>query len=220
MNWNTPEAVAGFSASPPNAMLIAFADAERRLRPQPRALDIGCGAARNAVPLARSGWEVLGTDASWPMLEAASRRREAEGLAARLHLAQASMTELPVGDNSADLIVAHGIWNLAGSSAEFRRGVREAARAGKPGAALFVFTFSRHTLPEDVTSLAGEPFVFTQFAGEPQCFLTREQLLDELAHAGFVPDDAIPLRELNRPSGILQRPSGPVIYEGTFRLTG
>ena len=130
------------------------------------------------------------------------------------------MTELPVGDNSADLIVAHGIWNLAGSSAEFRRGVREAARAGKPGAALFVFTFSRHTLREDVTSLAGEPFVFTQFAGEPQCFLTREQLLDELAEAGFVPDDASPLRELNRPSGILQRPSGPVIYEGTFRLTG
>ena len=218
MNWNTPEAVAGFAASPPNSMLMAFADAERRRGGRTRALDIGCGAARNALPLARLGWEVLGTDVSRPMLEAAAQRREAGGLGARLHLAQASMTELPVRDKSVDLIIAHGIWNLASSSAEFRRGAREAARAGKPGAALFIFTFSRHTLPEDARSVAGEPFVFTQFAGEPQCFLTREQLLEELADAGFAPDDAIPLRELNRPRGILQRPSGPVIYEGTFRL--
>lgn len=218
MNWSSPESVAGFAASPPNAMLMQFAERERGGRENVCVLDIGCGAARNAVPLALSGWDVFGTDTSWPMLEAAARRREAHGLAGRLHLAQATMAALPVRDRSVDLIVAHGIWNLAASAAEFRLGVREAARAGKPGAALFVFTFSRHTLPGNAAPVGDEPFVFTQFAGEPQCFLTREQLIDELGAAGFVSDDAIPLRELNRPTGMLQRPSGPVIWEGAFRL--
>ena len=93
----------------------------------------------------------------------------------------------------------------------------EAARAATPGAALFVFTFSRHMLPDRVAPVAGEAFVFTEFAGEPQCFLTAEQLVDELGAAGFSPDDGVPLRELNRRPGVLQRPAGPVIWEGSFR---
>ena len=85
------------------------------------------------------------------------------------------------------------------------------ARAG-----LFVFTFSRHTLEPDAQPVAGEPFVFTQFAGEPQCFLTEHQLLAEMASAGF---DALgPLAEHNRSRTGQLYPAGPVIYEGTFRL--
>src|SRR5690606_1307258 len=144
-----------------------------------RVLDIGCGSARNAVPLALEGWEVFGVDTSMPMLEAAARRREVHGLGGRLHLALATMAALPVRDRYAELIVAHGIWNLARSCEEFRTAVREAARAGKAGAALFLFTFSRNTLPESAVGVPGEPFVFTQFSGSPQCFLTREQLLEE-----------------------------------------
>ena len=217
MNWSSPETVAGFAASPPNATLMQFAGRERRGRDHVRVLDIGCGAARNAAPLALSGWDVVGTDNSLPMLAAAARRRDAHGLAGRLHLAQASMTHLPVRDHAADLIIAHGIWNLARSSDELRQAVREAARVGTRGAALFVFTFSRHTLPDRVAPVAGEAFVFTEFAGEPQCFLTAEQLVDELGAAGFSPDDGVPLRELNRRPGVLQRPAGPVIWEGSFR---
>jgi SAM-dependent methyltransferase len=183
-----------------------------------RLLDLGCGAARNAAPLAREGWEVLGTDTSWPMLKAAAARTRAEAPDGQLHLAAATMDRLPVVDGYADLIVAHGIWNLAGSGEEFRQGVREAARTARPGAALFVFTFSRHTLPPNVRPVGGETFVFTEFAGEPQCFLTEAQLVEELAAAGFVPDAGLPLKELNRPAGLV-RTSGPVIYEGGFRLT-
>ena len=102
-------------------------------------LDIGCGAGRNAVPLALSGANVIGTDLSLPMLQAA---RDRTGCS-RLQLALAPMDALPVRDRSIDLIIAHGIWNLARSGAEFRRAVAEAARAALPGAALFVFTFSR-----------------------------------------------------------------------------
>jgi hypothetical protein len=82
---------------------------------------------------------------------------------------------------------------------------------------LFVFTFSRHTLPADAAPVPGEPFVFTQFSGQPQCFLTEAQLREELAAAGFDPDPAVPLREYNRPAGATAQICGPVIYEALFR---
>jgi hypothetical protein len=128
------------------------------------------------------------------------------------------MGAVPLPDASVDLIVAHGIWNLAASEAEFRAAVREAARVARPGAGLFVFTFSRHTLPESARPVPGERVVFTQFAGVPQCFLTAAELLAELAAAGFSPDPAVPLREHNRPAAGVLRGGGPVIYEAAFRF--
>jgi hypothetical protein len=67
--------------------------------------------------------------------------------------------------------------------------------------------------------LAGEPVVFTQFAGEPLCFLTAAQLVAELGRVGFAPDAAVPLREYNRPQpGALRSAmAAPVIYEAAFR---
>lgn len=217
-NWSKPGTVAGFAQSPPNEVLMRFAEQQSRQRGGGRVLDIGCGAGRNAVPLARAGWHVLGTDLSWPMLEAAARRARDEQLCPRLHVALAAMHDLPVRDRSADFVIAHGIWNLARTAAEFRAAVAEAARVAKPGAALFVFTFSRNTLPEAARAVEGEPFVFTQFSGEPQCFLTEAQLISELGGAGFTPDFSVPLSEYNRPPRGMMRTSGPpVIYEAAFR---
>ena len=183
-----------------------------------RALDLGCGAGRNAVPLARAGWRVTGVDLSWPMLAAAARRRRDEGAGVRLRLVLAPMDRLPIADQSCDLVIAHGIWNLARSADVFRRSVQEAARVARPGAALFVFTFSRHTLPRDVEPVAGEPFVFTQFSGEPQCFLTEDQLVAEMAAGGFVPEPHVPIREYNRPAQGALPTGAPVIYECAFRF--
>jgi ubiquinone/menaquinone biosynthesis C-methylase UbiE len=131
------------------------------------------------------------------------------------------MERLPVRDRSCDLIIAHGIWNLARSGAEFRQAVGEAARAAKPGAGLFVFTFSRATLPDTATPVSDETLVFTQFSGQPQCFLTAAQLLSELADASFSPDPSVPLTELNRAStAALQMPNVPVIHQAAFRYQG
>lgn len=217
--WSRPETVAGFVTSPPNASLMHVAEAELSRTRHRRLLDIGCGAGRNAIPLAAQGWHVVGLDMSLPMLEAARDRadRDHEGMAPLL-IAQAPMDSLPVADRSCDFIVAHGVWNLARSGEEFRRAVREAARVAMPGAMLFVFTFSRNTLPRGARPIEGESFVFTQFSGSPQCFLTGEELVNELVAAGFVRDGAVALRELNRPApNSLPAPGAPVIYEGTFR---
>jgi SAM-dependent methyltransferase len=179
---------------------------------------MGCGAGRNAVPLARLGWNVLGVDLSHPMIAASARRMVHSQELGRLNLVLAGMDCLPVQTGCIDAVVAHGIWNLARSGTEFRCAIREAARVLTPGGSLFVFTFSRHTLPPDTQVVLGESFVFTQFSGEPQCFLTEPQLLAELGAAGFVPDPEVPLRELNRPrSGMLATAGTPVIYEAVFR---
>jgi SAM-dependent methyltransferase len=216
--WSSPETVAGFVQSPPNAVLVRYADEVRRRVGGGVALDIGCGAARNAIPLAHQGWRVTGVDNSAPMLAAAIERARAEGAAGRASFLEGAMDALPILSRSADLLVAHGIWNLATSDAQFRRAVTEAARAAKPGAALFVFTFSRSTIAADAIPVHGERLVFTRFSGRPQIFLTGDQLTTEMAAAGFDPDPAVPLTEYNRPTpGVLRTGSAPVIYEAAFR---
>jgi SAM-dependent methyltransferase len=224
--WSAHSVVDGFSRSPPNEVLLRYAAERRRSRGPaagvPFALDLGCGAGRNAVPLANLGFDVLGVDSSLPMLLGARERTPEPGAGRHLRLALAGMDRLPVGDRRCNLVVAHGVWNLARSAAEFRRAVGEAARVAAPGAGLFVFTFSRATLPESAEPVAGEKFVFTQFSGEPQCFLTATELFAELAAAGFSPDPAVPLTEYNRPAPGARRVPGargaPAIYEAAFHF--
>jgi SAM-dependent methyltransferase len=217
-SWSAPGTVAGFARAAPNEVLLAFARTELQKGGTARVLDLGCGAGRNAIPLARMGWEVTGTDLSWPMLRAAAQRAKEERVRERINLALAPMDHIPARSRHFDLVVAHGIWNLARSSGEFRMALREAARVARPGAGLFVFTFSRNTLPAEARPVAGEPFVFTEFSGQPQCFLTEEELFAELAAAGFAPDPAVPLTEYNRPrQASLGGGGGPVIYEAAFR---
>jgi len=216
--WEDAGVVRGFSTAAPNQVLLDFVRRELTRRPRLRVLDLGCGAARNAAPLAAAGATVLGADVAWPMLEAARRRVEAAGVGRRVALVRAPMDRLPLRDASVDIVVAHGVWNLARSAAELRRAIDEAARVARPGAGLFVFTFSRATLAPGDQPVPGETFVFTQFAGEPQCFLTAEELVAELLRAGFVKDPPGPLTEYNRPiPGRTLAGVGPVIHEGTFR---
>jgi len=216
--WDGTEIVGSFSTAAANEVLLEFVRTEIARCPRLRILDLGCGAARNAASMAAHGATLVGTDASWPMLQGARRRVVKEGVAGKVALVRASMDYLPLRDATFDLVVAHGIWNLARSTAEFRRAVAEATRIARPGAGLFLFTFSRTTLPPEDRPIPGEPFVFTRFAGEPQCFLTETQVKEELFRAGWEKDPPGPLTEYNRPvAGRTIPQGGPVIYEGTFR---
>jgi ubiquinone/menaquinone biosynthesis C-methylase UbiE len=218
--WSEAATVGGFAQSPPNQTLMAFAAARHRGSAE-RLLDVGCGAGRNAIPLVRQGWTVDGTDLSLGMLQAARQRLTAEAPGHRLGLALAPMERLPIAAHSIDFIVAHGIWNLARTTAEFRGAVREAARVARPGASLFVFTFSRATLPDSDRPLRGESYVYTRFSGGPQIFLTVGELVAELEEAGFSRDRSIPLVEHNRRStGAVYVGGSPVFIEGAFTRSG
>jgi 2-polyprenyl-3-methyl-5-hydroxy-6-metoxy-1,4-benzoquinol methylase len=72
--WGDAGVVRGFSTATANEILVAFVRAELASRPEMRVLDVGCGAARNAAPMAAHGATVFGTDLAWPMLVAAGRR--------------------------------------------------------------------------------------------------------------------------------------------------
>ena len=61
-----------------------------------RVLDIGCGAGRNAVALARQGWSVTAIDLSWAMLSAAAERARVESPTRGLRLVLAPMAPLPI----------------------------------------------------------------------------------------------------------------------------
>ena len=215
--WSQPSTVAGFERGIPNETLMRFASAEHVRVPHGLVVDVGCGAGRNSVPLAAQGWRVFGTDLSAPMLAAAARRAAADGQTHRVSLSFAPMDALPVRADIADLVVAHGIWNLARSGLEFRRAVAEAARICRPGGGLFVFTFSRNTLPADARPVEGESFVFTQFSGQPQCFLTLDQLVEELSTSGFGLEPAVPVSEYNRRPALPSAGGPPVIFEAVFR---
>jgi ubiquinone/menaquinone biosynthesis C-methylase UbiE len=216
--WSAPNTVAGFVRGEPNQTLLAYA-AQARSGGGRVLLDIGCGAARNLLPIALQGWAAIGTDLSSAMLGAARTRIDSHAGAPPVLCVQAPMERLPIRSQAVDLVVAHGIWNLATSDAQFRAAVDEASRVITPGGALFLFTFSRRTLPDHATPIEGQSLTFTQFSGHPQVFLDVDTLYAELARAGFEPDPALPLVEHNAPtSRTLQvAGGGPVIYEGGFR---
>jgi ubiquinone/menaquinone biosynthesis C-methylase UbiE len=214
--WEDPRTVAGFVSGAPNEQLLAFAAGFLGAGRPPRCLDLGCGAARNALPLAAMGFHVTGTDLSAPMIDAARARASRAGVESAEFIL-APMAPLPFDDAAFDLVVAHGIWNLARSDREFRAAVREAARVARPGAGLFVFTFSRHTLTDDATPDPGESLIYSSWNGEPQCFLSKGELVSELARAGFTHDANAPIVEYNGRAPAALRVGGPpVIYEATF----
>lgn len=209
--------------APPNAVLMAHARdvvlLGGRAGGAPRVLDVGCGAGRNAVPLAESGCTVVGTDLSEPMVEAARAKAAASPARDRLSFLVAAMAPLPLPDGAFDSVVAHGVWNLAHTDAQLRAAVAEAARVARRGASLFLFTFSRATLPPDAVPLPGQDYVYTQFNGDPCCFLTEAEVITELGRVGFVQRPGDRLTEYNRPKDGL-RVRGPVTMEGVFYLDG
>lgn len=214
--WTNAGAVQAFVRGTPNAVLMEHAATWLQGMPNARLLDLGCGAARNAVALAELGYRVNGVDLSPPMIEAARQVTAQSEASSRCEFLLGPMAPLPFDDASFDVVVAHGIWNLSTSDAGLRSALREAARVARPRARLFVFTFSRQTLPAEVEPAPDQQFIFTQFAGEPQCFLTREQLIDELGVVGWTRAEDEHLVEYNAPRPGQLRTGAPVIWEGLF----
>ena len=97
MSWEDRYRAGERGSSEPSALLVRFASA---LTPG-RALDLGCGAGRNAVWLARNGWSVVGLDNAPTAIEIA----RGAGVDARLFDLESGVP-LPFDDGSFDLVCA------------------------------------------------------------------------------------------------------------------
>jgi len=124
------------------AILAALA-----LRPGARVVDVGCGAGRHALALAKRGFRVTGIDRSPDRLSAASGARDAEGLDLDLRLAD--MRALPLeGVPPADAVLS--LFTSFGycGDAENEQVARGMAAALAPGGRLLLDLNNRELLEE------------------------------------------------------------------------
>ncbi len=187
--WESAENVARFAAREPDVRLTQLVPGF----PEPgavRVLDIGCAGGRNAVYLARLGFDVRALDASEAMV-AETRRR----LAAILGEVEGSrrarvgrMDDLGwAGDASFDLVIALGVYHCSQSRAEWDRALSESARVMAPGGRLLVSVFTPETdlTGRGIAPVPGEPHVYEGFESGRSVLVDAATLDAELARHGL-----------------------------------
>jgi SAM-dependent methyltransferase len=149
------------------------------------ALDLGCGPGRNAIWLARQGWDVTGVDASAVGLAQATRRAADEGVSIRT--VQDDLRTYEPAPRSFDLVV---LANIHEAEPERSRLFGKAAEAVAPRGHLFVIGHHLESLGR-----AGPP--------HPDLLYTEE----DLRHA--YPGLRVTRLERSERSGVAGEP-GPV----------
>lgn len=161
----SPEKDAATGEAEAKAIVAALA-----VRPPARVLDVGCGAGRHVLALARRGFVVTGLDRSPTLLSAAAEARDAEGLAADLRLAD--MRTLPLEgvapfDAVISLFTSFGYF----SEAENEQVARGMAAMLAPGGRLLLDLNNRELVEgvHGTRSWAERPggFLLDQFAYDP-----------------------------------------------------
>jgi len=166
-----------FRQREPTWAVIRFAKLlkERGLR---RVLDLGCGAGRHLVFLAKEGFEVFGLDSSPVALELSRERLAEEGLTARVELVQADMTRIPYPDGFFDGVIAiAAIYH--GTLDQIRQAVREIHRVLKPGGwALIEFKSKRSYRYGKGQKIEPDTFIAEtgEDAGVPHHYSDREEV--------------------------------------------
>jgi 2-polyprenyl-3-methyl-5-hydroxy-6-metoxy-1,4-benzoquinol methylase len=162
-DWNARHGESGpLFGVEPNRFLVAEVDG---LAPG-RALDLACGAGRNAVWLAERGWQVTGVDFADVAIENA--RRLAAERAAEVEWVEADVVEWEPPEGAFDLVV---ILYLHVPADERRLVHGRAAAAVAPGGTLLVVGHDRENLehgyggPKDVRILLDANEVAGELAG-------------------------------------------------------
>jgi len=190
--WSRPDVVRRFAGRDPDDRLRALVEEY----PDPgsvRVLDLGCAGGRNAVFLARKGFDLRAADGSAAMV-AETRRRVAailNDVEARRRVTEAKMDDLSTfDDDSFDLVVSLGLLHNAGSWAEWKRAAAETARVLAPGGRLLVSQFTPAT---DLTGrgthkVPGEPHLYDRLPHGPGIFLEPAEMDAEMERLGLEPE--------------------------------
>jgi SAM-dependent methyltransferase len=140
--YDHPADVERYAAFSPGGLEVFERElVERCVRPGGRILDVGCGAGREALDLARAGFRVLGLDVAPRMIEAARRRAEAEGLAVELRVG--SVTELTAPPGAFDAVFWAGSYHHVPGQALRIETLRRIGRALAPDGVLLLMVVYR-----------------------------------------------------------------------------
>jgi SAM-dependent methyltransferase len=125
----------------------------RELRPGQVVLDLGSGAGMDAILAARrvgGAGAVIGVDMTPAMIDKARRNALAVG-ATSIEFRQGRLEALPVEDESIDVVITNGVFNL---SLEKERAVSEMFRVLRPGGRLQMadILLHEHVTPDEVAT--------------------------------------------------------------------
>jgi ubiquinone/menaquinone biosynthesis C-methylase UbiE len=139
--WNILHKMERFHPKYPSEHVVRFVFTQfpRNLKERSnlQILDLGCGAGRHAVFLAREGFQTYATDISEEGLKVAEKRLKDEKLQAILK--KANMEKQPFPDNFFDGIISFGVFyynNLEG----YQRAILELYRILKKDGVALIFT--------------------------------------------------------------------------------
>ena len=118
-----------------------------------KTLEIGCGVGLDGYRMTRNGVDWFGIDLTTVGVSAAAQRLRADGLAARVSVADAEF--LPFPESVFDRVYSFGVLHHA---ADTHSCVQEARRVLKPGGEALIMLYHRHSLNELVHRLLGVPF--------------------------------------------------------------
>jgi len=151
----------------PSQELVAIVAAQTE---RGAALDVGCGAGREAVFLAQCGFDTIGVDISPKAIEIATERATDAGVKADFRVG--SFFELPVDDQSIDFVNDRGALHLVPES-ERPNFAAEIFRVLKPGGKMFLRGASPKETEEHFTPIT-EASVDLHF---PPAQFTRGEVL-------------------------------------------
>ena len=106
-----------------------------------RILDVGCGAGRHSLELARRGFRTVGIDISIGLVEYAQKVAAAEHLSAEFRLEDARKLEFEDSFDAA-ICLCEGAFGLAGNDDGHRQILAGVSRALKPGASFVLTTIN------------------------------------------------------------------------------
>jgi SAM-dependent methyltransferase len=137
--FDAPEQVQHYQNEVRSGPTVAEEWLLRLLPASGRVLDLGCGAGRIAVALARRGFEVSGVDVSAPLLEVATSIATREGLSA--HFVRVDALDLPFADRSFDAAIAFKLYGYIPARTTRLAYLDEIYRVLVPGAWLLLTSY-------------------------------------------------------------------------------
>ncbi len=141
-------------------------------------LDLGCGAGRHAIFLARAGFQVTGLDVSETALAELHGRLAKAGLA-NVSLVKHEMSELPFIDEYFDALVSTNVLHH-GTMSEIKKALGEVHRVMKRSGVAFVVALSKKDFRYgNGKGLEPDTYLFTEGdeEGIVHHFFSREELL-------------------------------------------